>query len=76
MFEIVGAVLNIETIAEGRGIRELRRLRKTCGKGNWRKKKGFARVRLEDGSFHTAEIHWYEAHGFGRKEAKLKRILR
>jgi hypothetical protein len=76
LFEIVGAILNIETIAEGRGIRELKRLWRKHGKGQWRKKKGFARVRLEDGSVHTAEIHWYEAHGIGRKEAKLKRIIR
>jgi len=25
-----------------------------------------------DGTLHTAEIHWYEAHGLGRKEYKLK----
>ena len=33
---------------------------------------GIARVRLVDGSIHTAEVHWYEAHGIGRKELKLK----
>ena len=76
VFEIVGAILDVETIATGKGIRELARLRRTYGKGQWRKKKGFARVRFEDGSVHTAEIHWYEAHGIGRKETKLKRILR
>jgi hypothetical protein len=76
VFEIVGAILNVETIATGRGIREIARIRRMHGKGRWRKRKGFARVRFEDGSVHTAEIHWYEAHGIGRKEAKLKRILR
>jgi len=75
VLEIVGAILNVETIAAGKAIRELARLRRTYGKGQWRKKKGFARVRLEDGRVYTAEIHWYEAHGIGRKEAKLKRIL-
>ena len=76
MFEIVGAVLQLETIAVGRGIRELKRLEKTYGKGRWRKKKGIARIRFADGSVHTAEIHFYEAHGIGRKEAKIKRLYR
>lgn len=76
MFEIVGAVLQLETIAVGRRIRELKRLEKTYGKGRWRKKKGVARIRFADGSVHTAEIHFYEAHGIGRKEAKIKRIYR
>jgi hypothetical protein len=43
--------------------------------GRWRKKKGIARIRFSDGGIHTAEIHWYEAHGVGRKEAKIKRIF-
>jgi len=74
-FAIVGAVLNVETIGRGRGIRELRRLRKAYGSGRWRKLKGIARVRLPDGTTRTAEIHWYEAHGIGRKEFKIKRLL-
>lgn len=35
------------------------------------KKKGFNKVRLRDNTIHTAEIHWYEAHGTGKKEFKL-----
>jgi hypothetical protein len=76
VFEIVGPLVDVETIATGRGIRELRRLRKTYGNGRWRKRKGIARIRLADGSIHTAEIHWYEAHGFGKKEAKIKHLIR
>ena len=76
MFEFVGAILQLETIAMGRGIRELKRLEKTYGKGRWRKRKGVARIRFADGSVHTAEIHFYEAHGIGRKEAKIKRFYR
>lgn len=76
MFEILGAVLNVATIAVGRRIRELKRLEKAYGKGKWRKKKGIARIRFADGGIHTAEIHWYEAHGIGRKEAKVKRLVR
>ena len=36
-FEIVGEITVIETIAAGRGIRDLRRLRRSYGKGRWRK---------------------------------------
>jgi hypothetical protein len=76
VLEIVGAVVDLETIATGSGIRELGRLEKKYGKGRWRKRKGIARIRLPDGSIHTAEVHWYEAHGIGRKEAKIKRFYR
>ncbi len=74
-FEIVGEITDIEIIAKGRGIRDLARLRKKYGPGNWRKLKGRATVRLEDGTPHYAEIHWYEAHGVGRKKFKIKQIL-
>jgi len=75
MWELVGAILQIETIAIGRRIRELNRLEKAYGKGRWRKKKGIARIRFPNGDVYTAEIHWYEAHGVGRKEAKIKRLF-
>jgi hypothetical protein len=71
-FELVGAVRDAETIAAGRAIRELRRLRRRYGKGRWRKRKGIATVRLQDGTVHRAEVHWYEAHGIGRREMKIK----
>lgn len=71
-FEIVGPIRAIETIAFGRAIRQLRRLRRGYGTGRWRKRKGIARVRLQDGTVHEAEIHWYEAHGIGRREMKIK----
>ena len=71
-FEIVGDISAIEPIAVGRGIRDRRRLQGTYGKGRWRKLRGIATVRLADGTIHTAEVHWYEAHGIGRKEFKLK----
>ena len=41
----------------------------------WRKLKGVATIRLADGTVATAEVHWYEAHGIGRKELKIKRFL-
>ena len=71
-FEIIGELRNIEPIAIGRSIHDLARSRKHYGRGRWRKLKGFAAVRLTDGTVHTAELHWYEAHGIGRKEFKLK----
>lgn len=74
-FDIVEAILDQETIAIGASIREVARLRKAYGKGAWRKRKGLARIRFADGTIRAAEIHWYEAHGLGRKEYKIKRIL-
>ena len=69
---VVGSVRDIETIATGREIKELRRLRRRYGKGRWRKRKGIATVRLQDDTIHKAEVHWYEAHGIGRREMKIK----
>jgi hypothetical protein len=71
-FEIVSEIINIETIAEGNSIRVLPVLNKKYGKGRWRKKKGIATVKLKDGSFRVAEIHWYEAHGVGKRDLKIK----
>ena len=74
-FEIVGEITVVETIATGKGIRDLKRLRRNYGKGRWRKMKGTARVRLTSGRVRLAELHWYEAHGIGKKEIKRKRYL-
>jgi len=74
-FEIVGPIRQLETIASGRAIRELPRLRKFYGRGRWRKMKGVATIRLPNGRVREAELHWYEAHGMGRKEFKIKRLL-
>ena len=72
-FEIISTIRDTETFARGSGIRELPRLRKIYGQGLWRKRKGFATVRLQDGTFREAEIHWYEASGIGKREFKIKR---
>ena len=74
-FEIVGKLTNVEVIAIGRAIRDLRRIRRLYGKGRWRKMKGEALVRLRSGRLRRAELHWYEAHGVGRQEVKRKRYL-
>ena len=75
IFELVGKIENIETIATSGRIRDVARLRKMHGRGRWRKLKGTGRVRLLDGSEWLAELHWYEAHGMGKKEMKVKRLL-
>jgi hypothetical protein len=74
-FEIVGDITQVNTIAVGNRIRDLRRLRRLYGTGRWRKRKGVALVRLRSGTLRKAELHWYEAHGIGRKEIKRKRYL-
>jgi hypothetical protein len=74
-FELVGELHDVETIAVGQSIRELPRLRRLYGKGRWRKMKGIARIRLRDGRLRLAELHWYEAHGIGKKEFKRKRYV-
>ena len=74
-FRIVGSIRDVRIIAVGRAIRERRRLWKLYGKGRWRKLKGTARIRFSDGTICEAEIHWYEAHGIGAKEHKIKRII-
>jgi len=73
--EIVGEIANIETIAQGNGIRDIALLRSQHGLGNWRKKKGIARVKLPDGLTAMAEVHWYEAHGIGKVKLKIKEWL-
>ena len=74
-FEVVETIANIEVIAIGRSIRELPRLRRVYGTGRWRKLKGMATVRLTDGMLYRAELHWYEAHGVGKHEMKIKQFL-
>jgi hypothetical protein len=74
-FEIVGKVTGTEIIAVHGGIRELSRLLELYGRGRWRKLKGVALVRLRSGRVRMAELHWYEAHGIGKKEIKRKRYL-
>lgn len=75
VFEIISPIEAIETIAVGSAIRDVGRLRKVHGSGRWRKLKGRALVRLEDGYECEAELHWYEAHGIGKREIKIKELL-
>ena len=74
-FEIIGEIENVEVIAVGGNIRDVMRLRKQYGIGRWRKLKGTALIRLKNDRVRKAELHWYEAHGIGRKKIKIKRFL-
>lgn len=74
-FEVISEIANIERIAVKTSIRDLARLRKTYGKGRWRKLKGIARIQLSNGKIRSAELHWYEAHGIGKREIRWKRYL-
>ena len=74
-FEIVSPIEDPQTIATGRQIRELACLKRVHGPGRWRKRKGAATVKLPDGSFRRAKLHWHEASGLGRFEFKIKTYL-
>jgi hypothetical protein len=74
-FKIVDRIFRERTFATGNGIKEIKRLRRVYGKGNWRKRKGVTRIRLPDGTIRKAEVHWYEATGIGRLEFKIKYFM-
>lgn len=74
-FEIIGEIEDVKVIAKGPSVRERARLTAQFGRGRWRKLKGRATVRLGSGATCRAEVHWYEAHGVGRKKFKIKRFL-
>ncbi len=74
-FEIIDKIINIEIIAIGNKIREIAKLREEFGQGRWRKLKGETTVRLLNGRIRRVEVHWYEAHGIGKKKTKIKGYL-
>ncbi len=74
-FEVVGPIRGIEVIASGLGVQVRSYLRKAYGRGRWRKVKGIATVRLPNGARREVELHWYEAHGIGKRDLKIKRYL-
>ena len=74
-FEIIGAIEEVEIMAVGGSIRDIMRLQKQFGRGRWGKLKGIAKVRLQSGHIHKAALHWYEAHGIGKRKMKIKRFL-
>jgi hypothetical protein len=74
-FEVVGEIEQVETIAAGPSVNVRKFLRKTYGRGRWRKRKGIGIVRLANGNLRRVELHWYEAHGIGKRDLKIKKYL-
>jgi hypothetical protein len=74
-FEVVGSITNLDVIAAGPGVRVRSYLRKASGYARWRKMKGIATVRLPNGALRKVELHWYEAHGIGRRDLKIKHYV-
>lgn len=74
-FEIIGKISEVEIIAIGSKIRILPFLQEKFGRGRWRKLKGVAQVRLSNNEIRLAEIHWFEAHGIGKRFLRIKRYL-
>lgn len=74
-FTIIGQIRKRKVIATGARIHELSRLQAAYGRGGWRKYKGEATVQTSDGRMRKAEVHWYQAHGVGKYEEKIKRYL-
>lgn len=74
-FELVGWIKDVEAIAAGPGVRVRSHLRKAYGHARWRKMKGTATVRLPNGALRAVELHWYEAHGIGKRDIKIKRYM-
>jgi len=74
-FRLVGEIEVSTTIAEGSSVRDSARLNKTYGLGQWRKRKGYGLVELRNGAIRRVELHWYDAHGIGRRDLKIKRYV-
>ncbi len=74
-FEVIGQITEVEVIAKGPGVQVLAYLRKAYGRGRWRKLKGKATVRLPNSALRKVELHWYEAHGIGKRNLKIKQYL-
>lgn len=71
-FRLLGEITNVEIIARGKGIDIRHRLNRAYGYGKWRKLKGIATIEYDNGQIWVVELHWFEAHGIGRKRMKDK----
>jgi len=74
-FQVIGSITDMTVIAAGPSIRIRSHLNKAYGRGRWRKMKGIALVALPNGVRRRVELHWYEAHGIGKRDLKIKRYL-
>lgn len=75
-FVIITAVADVQVIARRTSVRQRAALNRRYGHGRWRKMKGRALVEVAStGRRREAELHWYEAHGIGAREHKIKQFL-
>ncbi len=78
-FKVISAITYVQLIAKGTGgdiPQHLNRAYASGRKVNWRKLKGVAIVEYINGEQWEVELHWFEAHGIGRRDEKDKRKLR
>jgi hypothetical protein len=71
-FKVISDITSIQVIAKGSGVDARHELNRLYGRGNWRKLKGITTVEYENGQVWRVELHWFEAHGIGRKRLKVK----
>jgi hypothetical protein len=74
-FRLRSDISDVQVIAASVGVRVRAKVKKAYGSGRWRKLKRTALVELPDGYVFRAELHSYEAHGIGRRDMKVKRLL-
>lgn len=72
-FELLSPIEQTAVIAQGPSLRVRALLIKAYGPGRCRKLKGVVTVRLANGQVRRVELHWYEAHGVGKRDMKIKR---
>jgi hypothetical protein len=71
-YERISEITNIQIIASGKGVDIRAFLSRKFGRGKWRKLKGNALVKYDNGEIWLVELHWYEAHGIGKQLEKVK----
>lgn len=75
-FEVISEITDVEIIARGTSVQIRHYLNRAYGQGNWRKLKGQAVIEYNDGEIWLVELHWFEAHGIGRRDEKDKYKIR
>ncbi|QTA87098.1 hypothetical protein [Desulfonema magnum] len=74
-FKLLSEPSATQIIAANLSVRIHAKLKSQYGGRRWRELKGISYVRFPNGEIRKAEVHWYEAHGVGRRKMKVKRIL-
>ena len=75
-FEIIGEITDVEKNCQGQFNTRARTAAQTVWPGTLAQaQRCIATVRLATGRIRKVELHWYEAHGIGKKKFKIKRYL-